>query len=414
MERGLMGFGRGKKIRDVLLSLFVRKILFLGPHEIRLYRQKAGEWVLEKREAHPQAAREDFPKHAVMVVGREHYFEVNHLSPIASSRDLSKAVGLQAPSLAPREYSRYASFFNRQEKGTLVNLWFFNPELQEWVDRFRPMAIFPEGALPSLSRSQDGPILYYSRRWGQHLLSFRKERGDLISRLTPEKEGEETAMLSFRRLAGHDAAQARELFLGGPLGDRASEPDYFAVLAECVRDVPLRRWPRFLCYERFKGETVGRPLLYYLAMVFLLFFFLPPAVSFMHARSVHEDLSVEEKALKEKVGPYLDVRDETDKKRALIQKLSPPLREYVPRTLVVSELSRLLHAEEDILQSIQVTGFRMEIRGETRSSSDLLSRLGQSDRFRGARLSSPVMKDPKSEKERFVIEVTLVPSEAGD
>jgi len=402
-----MNSGLNTRFKEILISFFAGKIVFLGPDEILLYRYKRRTWIFEREIKNDLKSDRTYPKHAVLVVGRELYFEMNHTFPITAYKDVAKAVGLQAPILAPQSYSRHTCFPHKHQKKTLINLWFFYPDLQEWINRLKPLAIFPETALLGLFDLQKGHSLCYGRRWNHFILCFKKQAGDLLSRLFPGDLGEKEAILEFKRLAGYETVQAKEIFSGCFPGDNASKTDYFSALCREVQDLSLKWWPRFFCWERFRPKRVSRPFIYFGVAVLILFFLLPMFFSLEHTHSVNTELNREEKKIAKQVGRYLKMKMQVENKTTLLEELKGPLLEYVPRTKILSELGRLLHPPGDSLSSFRLTGRRFEIRGETESSSEFLGRLNRSEAFSEVRLSSPVIKDKKTNKERFVIEVLL-------
>ena len=108
-----------------------------------------------------------------------------------------------------------------------------------------------------------------------------------------------------------------------------------------------------------------------------------------------------------KAGLYLAMKEEVDIKTDLLKKFQAPIIAYVPRTALLSEIGKYLKPPEDSLTSLRLLGDNLEIRGDTKSSSELMERLGKSEYFSNVRLSSPVMKDQKTGKERFVVEITV-------
>ena len=272
------------------------------------------------------------------------------------------------------------------------------------------MVLLPESALMGLSEIDNGSAIYYGRRRSHFLLCFKKGRGDLLSRLVSEDQEEKKALEEFKRLAGYEAGDADTILLGPAthLPDAGEEArDYYSCLAEMLQTFPLVRWPRFLCRERFRPTRISRPILYFMSTVLVLFFLFPIAFSFWYAASVNRELVSREKQISQKAGFYLAMREEVENKTALLEKFQEPLIEYVPRTVILSEVGRLLKPPGDALTSLRLVGENLEIRGNTQSSSDLMTRLGKSGFFNDVRLSSPVSKDQKFGKERFVIEITV-------
>ncbi len=396
--------------KRIFFSTLAKNVLFLGSEGIVFYRYAPGPGAFKPVNGSQGAPKTDFPKNAVLVVGREFYFEINHTFPITAFRDLIKAVALEAPALAPRDYCRYAFYPKRGSRQSRVNIWFFHPELKDWIDRLKPMTLLPESALVGLSENGKAAAISYGSRRGHFLFCFRKSRGDLLSRLVPEGKGEKEALLEFKRLAGYEAGEVEATFLGASTErPNASREvlNYYSTLTEKLQTFPPRRWPRFLCWERFLPGRISRRFFYFSAALLLLFFLFPLVFSYWHEASVNRELISLEKQIAKQAGLYLTMKEEVDRKTVLLKKVQAPIMEYVPKTVLLSEIGRFLKPPEDALASFRLVGDNLEIRGDTQSSSDLMARLGKSLFFADVRLSSPVVKDQKSGKERFVIEITV-------
>ncbi len=405
-----MNQGFAHIFKRIFFSTMAKNVLFLGSEKIVFYRYASGLGAFQIANEKQGASKAGFPKNAVLVVGREFYFEINHTFPIIVSRDLVKAVVLEAPSLAPRDYCRYVFSSHRESQQSRVNLWFFKPELKDWIDRLKPMILLPESALAGLSQSGNAVALYYGMRRDHFIFCFKKRQGDLLSRLVPKGRGAKESLAEFKRLAGHEASDAEAIFLGASTGvlDSGEEVrDYYSALAERLQTFPLGRWFRFLCRERFRPTRIGRPISYLMSVVLVFFFLFPMGFSYWHAASVNKELISREKQISQKAGVYLAMREEVENKAALLEKLQVTLIEYVPRTLILSEVGRLLKPPGDTLTSLRLVGENLEIRGNTQSSSSLMAQVGKSGFFKDVRLSSPVVKDRKTGKERFVIEITV-------
>ena len=399
-----------------LFSTLAKQVVFLGKEEIVSFRYSGKAGGYRKMDGGRSTTKSAyFPKNSVVAVGRELYFEINHTFPITTSRDLANAVALEAPALTPQAYCRYTFFPHKEGTQSRVNFWFFQPELKDWIDRLKPMILLPESALVGLSETGNASAISYGKRRGHFLLCFRKQRGDLLSRLVPEDRGEREALLEFKRLVGFEAGDVESTFLGASteLSDSGAEvQDYYSTLTEKLQTFPFTSWPRFFCRERFRSARISRPYLYFLAALLLVFFMLPPVFSYWHTASINSELVAKEKQIVKKVGLYLTMKEEVEKKTDLLKKLQRPINELVPRTILLSEMGRFIKPPEDTLKSFRLIGDNLEIRGGTQSSSDLMGRLGKSRFFIDVRLSSPVIKDRKSGKERFVIEITVKNPEA--
>ncbi len=394
------------KFTKLALSLLGNKVVIAGPEEIVVcrYNSRTGDFEPEQENGRKKG---EYPRRAILVVCRELYFELNHSFPITSAGDLKKAVELQAPGLSPREFSRFCYFYHVRESESRVNLWFFNPEVEEIIDRLMPLAIIPETTLLGLDVSREQGSIKYARRWGSHVLCFRKPGGDLVSRLEPAESKKEDAISRFRTLAGYEAVDAGETFFGCYPPEPDSETGYFSRLAKRVLLLPFKWWPRFLLREGLRISGITRSFIYFQVAVLVLFFLLPWVFSLINTHSVHQELTGKNREITGKVEQYLEIKEDLDRKELLYKRLKGILEGYTPRAIILGELGKLLKAPEDSLSSMRLRDNYIELRGLTDSSTNLLNRLNAGKGFKEVRLASPVVKDPRSGRERFVIEVIL-------
>lgn len=397
---------RQGRFQSVLLSLMGRYVGVLGPDGLTLLAAGSGfrafriHQTLKKPVKHP-------PKRVLLIVGREHYFELNHFFPISSHKDLARAIPFEAPDLCPEAFTRYAYLPHPGPGGTRVTLWFFREAVRPWIEWLSPWAIIPESALLGLSREQNAGSIHGSRRWGRWILAFQKQDGALLSKVFPVSLPKQGAMARFQRFGGFEAGQARVIMMGEEAGD--PDPAYLSTLTGKLQHLPLQWWRRFLYLEKFRPKRISRPFLYAQATLILLFFLLPWLASMFHIQAVHEQLLTEVRKTAPQVGRYQEMDRQIQTKMDLVENMNAPLREYVPRSLALNYLAQVLHPDKDILQSIRIVDQRMELRGETLSSSDLLSRLNEWSGFSQGRFSMPVRKDDRTGRERFAIEVILQP-----
>jgi general secretion pathway protein L len=98
----------------------------------------------------------------------------------------------------------------------------------------------------------------------------------------------------------------------------------------------------------------------------------------------------------------------------LNQKLVPitvftGLRGQSPRSVdVLNEMTRLL-PDNTWLSRFEIAGDKVSVQGESRDAAALIAIIEESELFSGARFSSPITRNPSTERDRFTIEATSVP-----
>jgi len=176
----------------------------------------------------------------------------------------------------------------------------------------------------------------------------------------------------------------------GELGGRASPPIVFDLL-------PVARSPD----SQRDGSVVDRWWPWILVSLAVIALALPLAQRYV----VKANIAAELESVRASAADVQVTRDELSRQLQPMITFSN-LRSRSPRAIVVlDELTRRL-PDNTWLSRLEISGNKISMQGESKDAAALISILEESEMFSGARFVSPITRNPTTENDRFVIEVT--------
>lgn len=158
--------------------------------------------------------------------------------------------------------------------------------------------------------------------------------------------------------------------------------------------------------QRKKRSTKKGKIYYRLSFLFLALFILVIGLPLMNKQRIIADL--EKQISQTKTVAFQVQRIHEDAVALLAQnQFFEQKRKKLPAIIdVLNELTRILPDTTSLTQ-FNVVGNKLKIHGESTNSSELIGIIEKSIYFNGAKFSSPITRNPKNNKERFLIAVQI-------
>ena len=327
------------------------------------------------------------------VIGREHYFEIVRHFPFAESREIRAAVATDPEAYCPFA-ARHFMFtrLQRNEEGSLVNLWFLRPEFK-LPSGLVPWLLLPETVLLSRLLRKSPAYLNLLRpgdenqKLSLHLAADGALRSLLLDNTDPA--GSQTC---FRRIIGGDPDLPRE--------DCNEPADFAGLIFRAWEEMPPRRLPAFLNPALKDPETRNlKPLRYGLAAAGLLLL-LYTGITIGYPLHLRHRLQGQNQQLEQSLAALLAQQRGIDSRREELQQLRQPFLAYSGRLGLLQMLNRVL-PPKTLLKQIQISDEVVELQGEAPRASTLLAALDKEKQVQGARFSAPLRNLERSGREAF-------------